>query len=58
MKKYCSKCGKELKNGNICFSTKDKSDLCSECGMIEALKLHGVSDPEKTIKEIVEAKKK
>ena len=55
MKKYCSKCGKELKNGMICISMKDKTDLCSECGMIEALEFHGISDPDKELKEIAEA---
>lgn len=58
MKKYCSKCGKELKNGNICISMKDKTDLCSECGMLEALEFHNVCDAEKIVEEIKSVDKK
>lgn len=53
MKKYCSKCGKELKNGNVCISNKNKLDVCFECGMLEASEVRGDKNPEKTVKEIL-----
>lgn len=34
-----------MKGGNVCISMRNKSDLCSDCGMIEALELHGAIDP-------------
>lgn len=52
MKSYCSKCGKELKNGNVCISVKNRLDICSKCGMREALETRGCKNPEEVLNEI------
>lgn len=52
VKIICSKCGKEVKDGNVCLSMIDKKDLCSDCATVEALKIHGDKNAYETLEKI------
>lgn len=55
MKLKCSKCGKEIKDGNACLSMVNKKDLCNDCATMEALKLQGDKNAVETLKEMKDA---
>lgn len=55
MKLKCSKCGKEIKDGNVCLSMVNKKDLCNDCATVEALELHGDKEAVETLKEMKDA---
>lgn len=55
MKLKCTKCGKEIKDGNVCISMLNKKDLCADCATIEALEMHGDEEAEDTFNEMKNA---